>query len=228
MFIGHYAPAIVAAACPRAQRLGPLFVAAQLVDLAFFAFVLLGVERMRATPGITAMNAMDLYDMPYTHSLLGALGFATAWAVGTRLCGGGWRAAWIGAAVVASHWLLDLAVHHPDLTLAGTGRRYGLALWDHPAIEMPLELGLVGLALVFYAVRTRPRGRRGHASLVVLGLALLAVQLVNWREPQPAAIVDPVPAAQPITALAAYAVLAALASWVARSRDRAGPAVTAL
>ncbi len=60
MFIGHYAPALIAAAHPRTQRLGSLFLAAQLVDIAFFGFVLLGVERMRAVPDMTAMNAMDL------------------------------------------------------------------------------------------------------------------------------------------------------------------------
>ena len=48
MFIGHYAPAFVAASSPKAQRLGALFVAAQLVDIAFFIFVLFGAEHMRA------------------------------------------------------------------------------------------------------------------------------------------------------------------------------------
>ena len=43
MFIGHYAPALVAATMPKAPRLGTLFIAAQLVDLAFFLFVLGGI-----------------------------------------------------------------------------------------------------------------------------------------------------------------------------------------
>ena len=222
MFIGHYAPAFLAAASPRAQRLGPLFVAAQLVDIAFFAFVLLGVEHMRAVPGFTAMNAMDLYDMPYTHSLIGALGFAAAWAIGTRLLGGDWAAAWIGAAVVASHWLLDLIVHAPDLTLLGHGRRYGLSLWNSPAIEMPLELALTFGALLFYAICTR--GKR--LPLVVLAAALAVVQAINWMEPQPSAVIDPVPASQPMLALVAYVLLAALAFWVGRTRIRkVGPRV---
>ena len=73
MFIGHFAPAFVAAAVtPDRPRLGIYFLAAQLVDWAFFAFVLIGVEDLRIVPGITAMNPMDLYHMPYTHSLLGS------------------------------------------------------------------------------------------------------------------------------------------------------------
>ena len=55
MFIGHWAPALAAAAViKREPRLGALFIAAQLVDWAFFAFLLTGTEHMRAVPGITA------------------------------------------------------------------------------------------------------------------------------------------------------------------------------
>ena len=77
MFIGHFAPALLAAAVtPQRPRLGMYFIAAQLVDWAFFALLLLGVENMRVVPGITAMNPMDLYHMPYTHSLVGSACFA--------------------------------------------------------------------------------------------------------------------------------------------------------
>ncbi|MBN8840574.1 MAG: hypothetical protein J0I25_10280 [Sphingomonadales bacterium] len=226
MFIGHYAPAFVAASSPKAQRLGALFVAAQLVDIAFFIFVLFGAEHMRAVPGFTTMNAMDLYDMPYTHSLIGAAGFAAAWAVGTRLLGGSWPAAWIGAAVVVSHWLLDLLVHAPDLTLLGHGQRYGFALWNRPAIEIPLELVLTFGALLFYVTRTEAKGASGRIAPAILALALLALQVVNWLQPQPAAIVDPLPASQPALALFAYALFGALAFWVARTRIvKGGPRV---
>ncbi len=231
MFIGHYAPAFVAAALPGrgTPRLGAMFVAAQLVDVAFFLFVLGGVEHMRLTPGHTVMNAGDFWYMPYTHSLIGTLGFAAAWAVVARLRRLPWRTAWIGAAVVASHWLLDLVVHAPDLTLLGVGRRYGFALWNDPQVAMPLELAVVALAVTFYASRTRAVGWRGHAALVVLIAALLGAQLVNWTTPQPAAIVDPAPVSAPLTALLAYAVLAALVIVVqATRRAGAGPAVSML
>lgn len=229
MFIGHYAPAFVAAGLKRGPRLGAMFVAAQFVDIAFFLFVLGGVEHMRETPGWTVMNAGDFYHMPYTHSLIGTLGFAALWAVIVRLRRGSWPLAWAGAAVVASHWLLDLLVHAPDLTLLGAGRRYGLALWNDPQVAMPLELGMLAIAIVFYASRTRALGWRGHLSLATLIAALIAVQLVNWLTPQPPVTIDPVPAATPLTALAAYGVLALLAWWVARTRrETGGPAVTAL
>ena len=48
MFIGHFAPAFIAAAVsPRSPRLGTLFVAAQLVDIGFAALLFPGLEAMR-------------------------------------------------------------------------------------------------------------------------------------------------------------------------------------
>jgi hypothetical protein len=99
MFIGHYAPAFIAATSRRSPKLGGLFVAAQLVDISFFSLLLLNVEHMRLVPGATVMNAMLLYDMPWDHSLIGALGWAAGFALIIRLVSRNWVAAGIGAAV---------------------------------------------------------------------------------------------------------------------------------
>lgn len=211
MYVGHFAPAFaVSAASPEAPRLGTLFVAAQLVDLAFFGFVLSGVEHMRVVPGITAMNPMDLYDMPFTHSLLGtavwALGFGIAvWFVARSIPAAAWA-----ALVVLSHWFVDLLVHRPDLTLAGVPPRLGFGLWDYRMIAIPLELGLIGAAFWFYLSRTcGPIG----PPLILLGTMLL-FQAINWFGPQPTEM----DMSLPLTALFSYAVLIALARWVGRTR----------
>ena len=81
MFIGHFAPAMVAATHPKAPGLGTLFVAGQLLDFGFFGLALAGIEKFRITPGITEMVPLDLYDMPYTHSLLGSAIWAAAFAL---------------------------------------------------------------------------------------------------------------------------------------------------
>jgi membrane-bound metal-dependent hydrolase YbcI (DUF457 family) len=212
MFIGHFAPALVAATRPRAAGLGTLFVAAQLVDIGFAALLIPGIEAMRIVPGITAMNPMDLYHMPYTHSLLGALLWgavfgALVW-IATRR-----RAAAIGAAlVVVSHWLLDLLVHIPDLTLFGAPPKLGLGLWNHPLIEMPLEIALTGGALLYYAIRTRAPS--GHKRLWVLAALLVLVQAIDWFGPKDPAYSLAIPA----TMLFAYALLALAAWWAGRDR----------
>jgi hypothetical protein len=211
MYIGHFAPALAAsAASPDAPRLGTLFLAAQLVDLAFFVFLIVGVEHMRVVPGITAMNPMDLYHMPFTHSLLAAslwgLGFGLiVWAVARNLSAGIWA-----AVVVASHWLLDLLVHRPDLTLSGQPPKLGLSLWDYPLAAIPLELALVGLG--FWLFLRNSRGPMGPP-LVLLAVMLL-FQAINWFGPQPSEY----SIALPLMALLSYAVLIALARWVGTTR----------
>ncbi len=211
MYIGHFAPAFVAAGTsPEAPRLGTLFVAAQLVDLAFFSFAIFGVEHMRVVPGITAMNPMDLYDMPYTHSLLGAalwgLGFGViVWTALRSLTAGIWA-----ALVVVSHWFVDLLVHRPDLTLAGEPPKLGFGLWDWPMVAIPLELALTGAAFWFYLRNTRgPVG----PPLILFGVMLL-FQAINWFGPQPTVY----GIEMPLTALFSYAVLIALARWVGTTR----------
>ena len=182
MFIGHWAPALVAATDRRAPSLGVLFMAAQLLDWAFFLFLLLGVEHMRMVPGITAMNPMDLYDMPFTHSLLGAVIWSALFAVMVWLPKVDTRAALLGAAVVSSHWVLDLVVHRPDLTIIGGEPRLGLGLWNSPWIEMPLEVGITAGALLFYLARTRAKSRVSTVSVAVLVLLMATVHADRLRQ----------------------------------------------
>ena len=211
MFIGHFAPALVAAALSTERpKLGTLFLAAQLVDWGFFTLALFGIEAMRVDPGASVMVPFDLYHMPFTHSLLGTAIWAGAFLGVVAVRQRDVRLAVLAGLVVLSHWLLDFLVHVPDLTLDGTPPKLGLGLWNMPWIAMPLELGLTGGALAFYLRRTRgPAG----PPLVLAGVMLL-FQLVNWFAPHPAS-------AGPflyIQALVAFGVLTALAAWVGENR----------
>lgn len=209
MFIGHWAPALAAASRRSAPAIGTLFLAAQLVDWAFFALLLTGAEKMRVTPGISAMNPMDLYHMPYTHSLLGSALFAAAFAGAVLLASRDRAAALLAGAVVLSHWFLDLVVHIPDLTLAGSPPRLGLGLWNHPAIEMPLELGITLGALWFYAAVRKPAPRR----LATLAAVLLLLQAVNWFGPVEPAVTT----GTSLLAFFAYGLVTLAAWWMGKS-----------
>lgn len=215
MFIGHFAAALAAGASRRSPGLGTLILGSQLVDVGFFALVLAGVEKMRFEPGATAMNPMDLFFMPYTHSLPGS----AAWALGFGLIVG-WlsksrAAGTIAAAVVLSHWLLDLIVHRPDLGLWGDAHKVGLGLWNQPAIAMPLELLLIAGGAWLY-VRRRPEARGRMGGLIAL---LLLLQAVDWFGPKAATVDWTVPA----TALFAYALVTATGIWVALAPGRRAP-----
>lgn len=215
MFIGHWAPALAAATHKDAPSLPVLFIGAQLVDWAFFALLLTGAEAMRVSPGISAMNPMDLYHMPYTHSLIGSAGFAALFAAAIWLATRNGIAALIGGAVVLSHWFLDLLVHVPDLTIAGTQPKLGFGLWNHPAIEIPLELAITFGALWFYAKR-----RPGPVlPVAVLAITLLALQTINWFGPPPTAVT----AETSYLAFFAYGLATLAGWWAGRRRAKAQP-----
>lgn len=211
MFIGHFAPAFVAAAVhSRGPKLATYFVAAQLIDWGFFALAIIGIEKLRIDPNATVMVPFDLYYMPYTHSLVGA----GIWALAFGLIVAIWHrdsiAGMISALVVASHWALDWLTHRPDLTLAGGDKAYGLGLWNYPEIAMPLEIGITLGAFVFYV--SRSRGPVGQP-LILISL-LMALQMVNWFGPQPAEASWLVY----LQALFAFGIVTAFAAWVGENR----------
>jgi membrane-bound metal-dependent hydrolase YbcI (DUF457 family) len=189
----------------------------QLIDLGFMSLSYLGIEKWRANPSIEGFMPIDLYYMPYTHSLAGTAIWAAAFALvvavftpaGRRLL-----SALIAGALVLSHWLLDLVVHRQDLPLVqDTDKKFGYALWDHPFIEAPLELGLLAAGFAMFMAATKPRGTMGRIVPWLMMTALLVLQGINWFTPPPADA-----ASFAGLGLTAYLLLAALAVWLDRVR----------
>src|SRR5213593_4161234 len=85
MFVGHYGVSFAAKKAEPSIPLWVLFIAVQLLDVLWAPFVLLGIEKVRIVPGITASNPLDLYYMPYTHSLVGAIGWSVVAFLAYRL-----------------------------------------------------------------------------------------------------------------------------------------------
>lgn len=227
MFVGHYGVSFAAKRLAPDVPLWVLFVAVQLLDVFWAPLVLLGVERVRIVPGITASNPLDLYYMPYTHSLVAAALWALvallAWrmavmgkrsagkrAAGKQGVGGGV----ILAAAVFSHWVLDLVVHRPDLPLYDNTAKVGLGLWDRPVLAFGLEVALLSGGIALYL-----RDRAGRvAPWLILALVMLAVHAMAFFGAPPKS-----PGAAAVMALAAYLALAGAAAWLERrgARDRA-------
>ena len=203
MFIGHYGVSFAAARRDPSIPLWVLFLAVQWLDVIWAPLVLLGVEKYRVVPGITASNPLDLYYMPYTHSLVAAIGWSAAGYAAARWLGGPRRSAvaWVIAAAIFSHWVLDLIVHRPDLPLYDNHAKVGLGLWNRPLLAFALEALLLfgGMILWF---RTEPQRRMAVA---VFGCAMLAVQAYVFFGPPPAST-----AAGAVTALAAYGLFATI------------------
>jgi len=206
MFVGHYGVSFAAKQVDASVPLWVLFLAAQLLDVAWAPCVLLGIEKVRIVPGITASNPLDLYYMPYTHSLVAAILWSAGAFVLYRLAAPHSRkaAALVVAAAVFSHWLLDLVVHRPDLPLYDDAVKVGLGLWNLPVLAFGLEAVLLfgGMWLYF---RT---GAARRTATAAFGLLLLAVQASVFFGPPPPS--DKAAAATGLVAYVAFAVVIGL------------------
>jgi len=150
MFVGHYSASIAAKAIAPRIPFWLLVIAAQFVDIFWALFVLGGVEHVRIDTSL-ASNHLDLYHMPFTHSLAATFGWALIAFALVRLLPGiklRLKASMLVALVVASHWFLDLIVHRPDLAIT-SDLKVGFALWDRPLVSFLLEVGLVAGAAYF-------------------------------------------------------------------------------
>ncbi|HYM35823.1 MAG TPA: hypothetical protein VET48_10535, partial [Steroidobacteraceae bacterium] len=117
MFIGHYAVAIGAKRVAPKTSLGTLLAAAAFIDLLWPIFLLLGWERVRIAPGITAFTPLDFESYPFSHSLLACIGWAILFGGLYWLSQRYTRGALVVAALVVSHWVLDVVSHRPDMPL---------------------------------------------------------------------------------------------------------------
>jgi hypothetical protein len=103
MFVGHYSAALAAKAAEPRAPLWALVAGCQLIDIGWSGLVMAGVEKMKIDPNLPG-SPLDLYFMPFTHSLPGAL----IWAAGAMLLARlvlrlPWRAATFIGLAVFSH-----------------------------------------------------------------------------------------------------------------------------
>jgi membrane-bound metal-dependent hydrolase YbcI (DUF457 family) len=192
-----------------------LFIAAQLLDVFWSVFVLLGIEKVHIAPGITATNPLDLYYMPYTHSLLGAMLWSIAAGVAYYVFrrAEGWSAGAIVGAAVLSHWVLDWLVHRPDLPLYDNSFKVGLGLWNYPAFAFMLEIAVLFGGMSLYMKTTKAVARSGRFGIVIFGFVMLAVQAYVFFGPPPTS-----DKAAATTALVSYLAFAGIAYWLEGKR----------
>ena len=210
MFVGHYGVSFATKKVDASIPLWTLFLAVQWLDVIWAPLVLLGIEKVRIVPGFTATNPLDLYYMPYTHSLVAALMWSAAAAGAYRLVSRATaRTSLLVGLAVFSHWILDFVVHRPDLPLYDNTAKVGLGLWNHPTLAFCLEALLLFGGMVAF-LRARPT--HGIA-IATFGVVMLGVQAYVFFGPPPAS-----PATAASTALAAYGIFALLIWFLADRR----------
>ena len=179
MFVGHYAAAFAAKAVRPVLPLWLLFVAVQLVDFVWAVLVMTGVEKIRIIPGYTPANPLDLYHIPYSHSLVAgivwSIAFGVLYLLAKRGAGTKLSALVLGLAVF-SHWITDLLVHKADLPILYGAPKLGFGLWDYFWLSQILEIGLLVLAFIWFLRVTQARSRWGALAPWCLLAAMIALQ----------------------------------------------------
>jgi hypothetical protein len=216
MLVGYIGAGLAAKAMAPRVGLGSLMAAAFLLDILLWLFVILHLESATIPGDFPARHALA-FRFPWSHSLAGAVfwslaaGFVWTWSGGA-----GKYFAFAPTAIAAtafSHWILDLIVHPPELTLWGPGSP-AVGLGFGQPLALYLETALAALGLGVFLWRCRPRAVPRAA---VTGMVLFAAMLsaANAFATAPPANVLTVAAASLLT-MFAVVIVSALADRVAQ------------
>lgn len=214
MFIGHFAVGLTGRTATRRPSLGTWFLAVQWLDLVWPLLLMLGLEHVRIDPGNTPVTPLDFYDYPITHSLLTVFGWSIAFGGVYFVVRRDRTAASLLGLGVASHWLLDVATHRPDLPLWPGGPLVGFYLWRSIPATVAVETAMFAAGIWLYLRTTRARDRVGHYALWSLVVFLYVAYLANLFGPPP-----PSQDALAFGALAAW-LFVPWAYWIDRHRTR--------
>ncbi len=173
MFVGHFAVGFASKRFAPKASLAVLIAAPLFLDILWPVFILTGIEHVRIVPGITQVTPLDLYDYPWSHSLLMALVWSGVFAGGYFALRRDRTASLVIAFGVFSHWILDFVSHRPDMPLfPGGSARVGLGLWMSLPATLAVEGAMFLGAVALYARDTRARESAGqHRALDLRGVS---------------------------------------------------------
>jgi len=180
MFLAHYAVAMAVKKVAPRTSLGTTIFASQFLDLLWPVLLLVGLERVRVQPGLTAVSPLDFVSYPISHSLLAVVGWSLLIGVGYHAVRRYPVGGWVVGGLVLSHWWLDVPVHRPDLPLwPGSDILVGGGLWDSIPITLSMEFGLLAVGAWVYLRTTRARDRVGSWGLWA-GIAALSLIYLSF------------------------------------------------
>jgi hypothetical protein len=118
-----------------------ILVSVQLIEILWVVLNFLGVEKTTTEDRVQSVSDVHLEYMPFSHSVVStAVLAAGAWILFAL----GFKAVDVGIAValgICSHLVLDLISHARDIVIAPflNSRKYGLGLYEKPAVAFVLE-----------------------------------------------------------------------------------------
>jgi hypothetical protein len=202
--INHAATALIFKRRFEDVSLVALLLSVQAMEFAWVALNYLGVEHTTTEPIVRYVGDIHLAYMPYSHSVLTALGAALlAWSMGV-LAGRARLGAILGFALL-SHLLLDLLTHNGDIALGpypdapkyGTylyGRlapvaflvelAYGLVCWwmfrgSRTLLAVVVGFNLVNVSEFFRSIPGPEDALAGHP-LTLVSVILVQIVITMW------------------------------------------------
>lgn len=214
MFIGHFAVGLAAKRAAPSVSLAVLMAAALLADILWPVLVIAGIEQVRIAPGITTVVPLDFISYPYSHSLV--LLIVWGLAMGGLFGRLDRRAMLVIAALVVSHWILDVVTHRPDMPLYPNGPKFGLELWRSVWLTAIVEIPLFVAGAWVYMNATRPTRAVGRWSLLLMLTTLLMIYVGDLASPEPPPSVE----AMTAVAIGGSVLFIAWSGWTDRYRSR--------
>ncbi len=195
MLIGHFGVALALKRAEPRLNVGWLCFASLWPDLLLWTLALLGIEQVAIPEQYARLHYLQ-FVFPYSHSIFAAVMWtAIAYAIGRLVWRGvgAQRVALVLATATASHFLLDLLVHPPDMPLAGESSLHiGLGLWNRLVVALVVEAAILLTGLWYYYRATEGitmLGKYGPVILTgVVGLMALIGQAIAPTPPSVAMV----------------------------------------
>jgi hypothetical protein len=189
MLAGHFGVSYALKAKEKHASLGLLFLAVGFADLVWSLFILLGIEKAQVVPSLPS-SRLNLYYMPFDHSLVGILFWSIVIYVLFRVLPGAQdarksRIALVMAVAVFSHFVLDIPVHRADLGLVGNAYKIGLGLYNYPIPAFLLEAITLLAGLWLYLNSTTGTTFLGKYGMIFLYVFLLLINAFTYWGPNP-------------------------------------------
>ena len=182
MFLGHFSIGVAAKPFLPQVHIGVLLLATQLLDVMVILLIPWGIEGIAAGSKPLDYGGI-IAKVPISHSLPVTLLMSVgAGLIATRY----WKSrktGFIVGALVMSHWVLDVMVHHHDMPWLpynwGGFEHIGFAWYENPALALSLELIMIFAALAFAYVGVYRKGQNSrHAMHWYCMLVFVAVTLI--------------------------------------------------
>lgn len=141
--INHAATALLIKQLFPDVPIAPILISTQIDEISWVLLNFLGIEKTTTEDSVKSVKDVHLSHMPYSHSLVTTAALAAvAWAF-IRF---GLNAPDMGIAValgISSHLVLDLISHARDIVISPflAGRKFGLGLYEKPALAFVVETG---------------------------------------------------------------------------------------